>query len=132
MHENLNDFDSIKGFLDHEEGILLYQMAKKYCIKTFAVEIGSYCGKSACYIGEACKENKTHLVTIDHHKGSEEQQYGEEYFDPEEYDYEKQRVDTLPSLLKNVSRFQLDEYIKVMVETSKSVSYTHLTLPTIA
>ncbi|NCV99183.1 MAG: class I SAM-dependent methyltransferase [Proteobacteria bacterium] len=81
MHENLKDFNSIKGFLDHEEGILLYQMAKKYCIKTFAVEIGSYCGKSACYIGEACKENRTHLVTIDHHRGSEEQQYGEEYFD---------------------------------------------------
>ena len=54
--------------------------------------------------------------------GSEEQQYGEEYFDPEEYDYEKERVDTLPSLLKNISRFQLDEYIKVMVETSKSAS----------
>ena len=70
MHENLNDFNSIKGFLDHEEGILLYQMAKKYCIKAFAVEIGSYCGKSACYIGEACKENKTHLVTIDHHRGA--------------------------------------------------------------
>ena len=65
MHENLTDFNSIKGFLDHEEGILLYKMAKKYCIKTFAVEIGSYCGKSACYIGMGCKENRTHLVTID-------------------------------------------------------------------
>ena len=41
MHENLTEFNSIKGFLDHEEGILLYKMAKKYCIKTFAVEIGS-------------------------------------------------------------------------------------------
>ena len=69
-----------------------------------------------------CKENRTHLVTIDHHRGSEEQQYGEEYFDPEEYDYEKERVDTLPSLLKNISRFQLDDYIKVMVETSKFAS----------
>ena len=56
MHENLTDFDSIKGFLDHEEGILLYKMAKKYCIKTFAVEIGSYCGKSACYIGMVIKK----------------------------------------------------------------------------
>ena len=28
MHKNLTDFDSIKGFLDHEEGILLYKMAK--------------------------------------------------------------------------------------------------------
>jgi predicted O-methyltransferase YrrM len=97
-------------------------MAKKYCTKTFAVEVGSYCGKSACYIGEACKDNKTHLVTIDHHRGSEEQQFGEEYFDPDEYDYEKERVDTLPSLLKNISRFQLDNYIKVMVATSKSAS----------
>ena len=28
----------------------------------------------------------------------------------------------MPSLLKNISRFQLDEYIKVLVETSKSAS----------
>jgi predicted O-methyltransferase YrrM len=35
----------------------------------------------------------------------------------------KKRVNTLPSLLKNISRFKLDEYIKVMVETSKSASH---------
>ena len=122
MHEHLTDFDSVKGFLDHNEGILLYQMAKKYCFKTFAVEIGSYCGKSACYIGQACKENMTHLVTIDHHRGSEEQQFGEQYFDPDEYDYKKERVDTLPSLLKNISKFKLDKSIKVMIEASKSAS----------
>jgi predicted O-methyltransferase YrrM len=122
MHEHLTDFNSVKGFLDHNEGILLYQMAKKYCFKTFAVEIGSYCGKSACYIGQACKENMTHLVTIDHHRGSEEQQFGEQYFDPDEYDYKKERVDTLPSLLKNISKFKLDKSIKVMIEASKSAS----------
>ena len=84
MPSLLKEFNLVKGFLAHEEGILLYEMAKKYCTKSFAVEIGSYCGKSACYIGQACKEKGTHLVTIDHHRGSEGQQFGEEYFDSEE------------------------------------------------
>ena len=55
MPDILKEFNLVKGFLDHGEGVLLYKMAKKYCIKGFAVDIGSYCGKSACYIGQACK-----------------------------------------------------------------------------
>ena len=122
MDEHLKNFKSVKGFLDHSEGVLLYKLTKEYCTKNFAVEIGSYCGKSACYIGQACKENQTYLITIDHHRGSEEQQFGEEYFDPEEYDYEKKRVDTLPSLKKNISKFKLNHHIKVVVDTSESAS----------
>ena len=72
----MDEFNNIKGFLAHEEGLFLYRLAKEYCLNGVAVEIGSYCGKSACYIGQACKENNTHLVTIDHHRGSEEQQLG--------------------------------------------------------
>jgi len=41
------------------------------------------CGKSTLYLGAACKENSSILFSIDHHRGSEEQQPGEEYFDPE-------------------------------------------------
>jgi len=122
MSNFLKEFDAIKGFLAHEEGILLYEMAKQYCTKSFAVEIGSYCGKSACYIGQACKENGTYLVTIDHHRGSEEQQFGEEYFDPEEYDYKNNRVDTLPTLTKNIAKYKLNSYIKAIVDNSKSAS----------
>jgi len=55
MHNDLIEFNSVKGFLDHKEGIFLYELTKRYCIDNFAVEIGSYCGKSACYIGQACK-----------------------------------------------------------------------------
>lgn len=122
MPSLLKEFNLVKGFLAHEEGVLLYEMAKKYCTKSFAVEIGSYCGKSACYIGQACKEKGTYLVTIDHHRGSEEQQFGEEYFDSEEYDYKNNRVDTLPTLLRNISKFELDEHIKVVVDNSESAS----------
>ena len=119
---DLNKFDSIKGFLAHEEGLFLYELTKKYCLKNFAVEVGSYCGKSACYIGQACKENKTYLMTIDHHRGSEEQQYGEEYFDPDEYNYEKEIVDTLPTLLKNIQKFQFEEVIFPVVNSSELAS----------
>ena len=122
MPSLLKEFNLVKGFLAHEEGILLYEMAKKYCTKSFAVEIGSYCGKSACYIGQACKTKGTHLITIDHHRGSEEQQFGEEYFDSEEYDYKNNRVDTLPTLLRNISKFELDEHIRVVVDNSESAS----------
>ena len=122
MRSLLQEFNLVKGFLAYEEGVLLYEMAKKYCKKSFAVEIGSYCGKSACFIGQACKENGTHLVTIDHHRGSEEQQFGEEYFDSEEYDYENNRVDTIPTLLRNISKFELDNHVKTMVDDSESAS----------
>ena len=122
MPDILKEFNLVKGFLDHEEGVLLYKMAKKYCIQGFAVEIGSYCGKSACYIGQACKENKTHLVTIDHHRGSEEQQFGEEYFDPEEYDYKNNRVDTHPTLLRNITKYELGDHVKSVVDDSESAS----------
>ena len=118
----IEKFKDIKGFLSEHEGSALSEYCERFCVGGIAVEIGSYCGKSACYLGYACKKNNSKLFSVDHHHGSEEQQYGEEYFDPEEYDYEKERVDTLPSLLKNISRFQLDEYIKVMIETSKSAS----------
>ena len=119
---DLNKFDSIKGFLAHEEGLFLYELTKKYCLKNFAVEVGSYCGKSACYIGQACKENKTYLMTIDHHRGSEEQQYGEEYFDPDEYNYDKEIVDTLPTLLKNIHKFRFEEVILPVVNSSELAS----------
>ena len=119
---DLNKFDSIKGFLAHEEGLFLYELTKKYCLKNFAVEVGSYCGKSACYIGQACKENKTYLMTIDHHRGSEEQQYGEEYFDPDEYNYDKEIVDTLPTLLKNIQKFRFDKVILPVVNSSELAS----------
>ena len=118
----IDEFKNIKGFLAHEEGLLLYRLAKEYCLNGVAVEIGSYCGKSACYIGQACKENNTQLITIDHHRGSEEQQLGQEYFDPEEFDYKKNRVDTLPTLLKNISKHELDNFVKALVSDSVSAA----------
>ena len=118
----IEKFNSIKGFLDLNEGIALYEEVKRVSENNFCVEIGSYCGKSTCFIGQACKENKSKLITIDHHKGSEEQQLGELYFDAEVYDEKLGRVNTLPLLEKNLAKFDLEDVVKPLVMDSITAS----------
>lgn len=120
----IEKFDQIKGFLDPEEGVELYNYCKTSNQNAICAEIGSYCGKSACYIGLACKEVGSKLYSIDHHKGSEEQQYGEEYFDKEIYDFDKKEVNTLPLFLKNIAKFKLEKFIEPVVMASQAASKT--------
>ena len=54
--KNFNKVDSIKGFLDPDEGYCLYRTALEASRIAPVMEIGSYCGKSSIYIGEACKK----------------------------------------------------------------------------
>ena len=116
------DINKIKGFLDPSEGETLYSYATKYVIDKPALEIGSYCGKSAIYIGEGVKTNNQKLYSIDHHKGSEEQQPGEEYFDPELISKDGEGIDTLPHFLKTISDSNLENYIVPIVSSSKEAS----------
>ena len=118
----IEQFEEIKGFLDSEEGNALYKFCKISHLNGVCAEIGSYCGKSACYIGYACKEVGSKLYSVDHHKGSEEQQFGEEYFDEEIFDYSKNEVNTLPLFLKNISKFQLDNFIEPVIMSSNDAS----------
>ena len=119
----IEKFSEIKGFLEEEEGIALYEACKNSFRNGKCVEVGSYCGKSACYIGFACKKVGSKLFSIDHHKGSEEQQFGEEYFDEEIYNFSKKQVDTLPMFLSNIKKFNLEDYIEPLVMTSIDASY---------
>jgi predicted O-methyltransferase YrrM len=77
------DISTVKGFLDAAEGAALYHAARQTAALGLSVEIGSYCGKSTVYLGAACQSVGGKLVAIDHHRGSEENQPGEEYFDPD-------------------------------------------------
>lgn len=122
MDNKIEQFKNIKGFLDHAEGEFLYELARTYCKKSFAVEIGSYCGKSACYIAAGCKQNNRVLISIDHHKGSEEQQFGQEYFDPKLYDEESKSINTFPHFQATVKKFRFTETIIPLVMTSQSAS----------
>jgi hypothetical protein len=112
---NIKAFPHVKGFLDEMEGEALYRIALKGCIKDPCLEIGSYCGKSTLYIGSACKANKSILFSIDHHRGSEEQQPGEEYFDPDLFDYRTFQVDTFSAFRKTLSDAALEDTVVPLV-----------------
>ncbi len=107
--------NTVKGFLDVHEGKALYEVALEASRYGPCLEIGSYCGKSTVYIGSACKKNKGILFSIDHHRGSEEQQPGEEYFDPELFDPEASRVDTFQAFRKTVEAAGLLDTVVPMV-----------------
>ena len=113
------DINKIKGFLNAEEGEALYSYTKEFTRDGNALEIGSYCGKSAVYIGLAVKENNQKLYSIDHHKGSEEQQPGEEYFDPDLLNKEGNGIDTLPFFLKTIKDSYLEGYVIPVVSSSE-------------
>jgi hypothetical protein len=81
-------------------------------------EIGSYCGKSAAYIGVACKENGGIPFSIDHHWGSEEQQPGQEFFDPDLVDNESGLIDTFGIFRKVISYLSLENTVIPIVARS--------------
>ena len=105
----------IKGFLDKEEGQCLYETALIASRLGPCLEIGSYCGKSAYYLGSACRENNGILFSIDHHRGSEEQQPGEEYFDSDLFDAQSGRVDTFKEFRRIIEKAGLAETVVPIV-----------------
>ncbi len=109
----------IKGFMDDEEALLLYQTALKAARSGALLEIGSYCGKSAYFIGVACKEKNSILFSVDHHRGSEEQQIDQEYFDPDLFDEKANRINTFPLFEKTIKKASLDDVVVPIVAMSK-------------
>lgn len=119
---NLIKAAPVKGFLDHEEGARLYHLAREASQYGPCLEIGSYCGKSALYLGTGCRAGGGILFSIDHHRGSEEQQPGEAYFDPELLDEKTGRIDTFPFFRRTLEMFNLLETVVPIVSTSKTVA----------
>jgi len=109
----------VKGYLAADEGQALFDLALEAASKGPCLEIGSFCGKSAVYLGAACQIKGVTLFTIDHHTGSEEQQPGQLYFDPEIYDERKGQVDSLPLLRENLRKAGLEDTVVPMVTFSK-------------
>lgn len=115
---------SVKGFLDMEEGRRLYQLALEASKIGPCLEIGSYCGKSALYIGAACQVNDSVLYSIDHHRGSEEQQPGEDYFDPGLMDPVGFKIDTFRHFRQTIELAGLEETVIPIVSRSEIVART--------
>lgn len=111
----------VKGFLDDAEARRLYLIAQEASKLAPCLEIGSYCGKSAIFLGTACRENNAVLFSIDHHTGSEEQQPGQEYFDPDLLDKETGRIDTFRLFRKTIDDFDLDNTVVPVIGRSEVI-----------
>lgn len=116
------NIDSIKGFLAPDEGEALYQYALEASKLGPCLEIGSYCGKSTVYLGTACKQNNRTLFALDHHRGSEEHQLGEEYHDPDLYDASIELMDSFKAFRTTMRKADLDDTVVPIVSSSAVAS----------
>jgi predicted O-methyltransferase YrrM len=83
------------------------------------LEIGSWQGKSALYLAAAARETGRQVVTVDHHRGSEEHQPGWEYHDPSLVDPLVGRIDTLPRFRRTVADAGAEDVVVAVVARSE-------------
>lgn len=121
MNIDLKKLSFVKGFLDEEEAERLFDLAVTSSRLAPCMEIGSYCGKSAVFLGAACRENHAVLFSVDHHTGSEEQQPGQEYFDPDLFDEKTGKIDTLRLFRKTIDDFNLDNTVVAVIGRSEII-----------
>jgi predicted O-methyltransferase YrrM len=114
--------EEVPGFMPAEEGLALYRAAAENLGDGIAVEIGSYCGKSTVYLGAAAKASGGRVVTVDHHRGSEEHQPGWEYHQPEFVDPHTGLLDTVGRFRRTIADAGLEEHVVAVVGRSASVA----------
>lgn len=122
------DIEQVKGFLATDEAEALFAHAEQMSATAPVLEIGSYCGKSTIYIGTACKNSGGICYALDHHRGSEEHQLGEEYHDSDLYDESVGLMDTFKAFRKNIRAAGLEDHV-VPIVSSSAVASKHWHTP---
>lgn len=121
--------EAARGFMPSDEGVALYEAATMVPDGgSPMLEIGSYCGKSAVYLGTGARERHTVLFALDHHRGSEENQPGWEWHEPDLVDPEVGRIDTLPRFRRTIHDADLESAVVAVVGDSPTVG-RHWAIP---
>jgi MMP 1-O-methyltransferase len=110
------------GFMPDDEGLALHRLARERLPHGPVLEVGSYCGKSAIYLGAAAVEAGGAVFTVDHHRGSEENQVGWEHHDASLVDPESGLMDTMPTFRRTIERAGLEGHVVAVVGQSLVVS----------
>jgi MMP 1-O-methyltransferase len=113
--------ESARGFMPAAEGQALFDAAAHYAALGPVAEIGTYCGKSTIYLAAAARQAGQLVVTVDHHRGSEEIQPGWEHHDPELVDATG-RMDSLPFFRAALAAAGLEEHVIAVVGASADVA----------
>jgi predicted O-methyltransferase YrrM len=111
-----------RGFMPDDEGLALHRLARERLPHGPVLEVGTYCGKSAVYLGAAARAVGGVVFTVDHHRGSEENQPGWEHHDASLVDPETGLMDTLPVFRRTIQRAGLEDRVVAVVGRSTTVS----------
>jgi predicted O-methyltransferase YrrM len=111
-----------RGFMPPAEGEALFEAAVRYAPAGPIAEIGTYCGKSTIYLAAAASQLSQLVLTVDHHRGSEENQPGWEYHDADLVDPAVGKLDTLPSFRSTLAASGLEEHVIAIVGRSADVA----------
>lgn len=111
-----------EGFMPEAEGLALHAAGLEGGAVGPLLEIGTYCGKSAIYLGAAARERDTVCFTVDHHRGSEENQAGWEHHDTRLVDPRTGRMDTLPWFRRTIEDAGLEDVVVAVIADSPTVA----------
>jgi MMP 1-O-methyltransferase len=113
-----------KGFMPDDEGLALHRAGWRAGATGLGplLEVGTYCGKSSVYLGAAARAEATVLFTVDHHRGSEENQAGWDHHDTSLVDPETGRMDTLPTFRRTMTRTGLEDAVVAVLGDSATVA----------
>ena len=113
------------GFMPVDEGDALHEaalVAARSLPGLPLLEVGSYCGRSTIWLGDAARQANTVLFAVDHHRGSEENQPGWEWHDETLVDLVIGKMDTLPFFRHAMFRADLEEHVLAVVGQSPIVA----------
>jgi MMP 1-O-methyltransferase len=110
------------GFMPDDEGHALYAAARDVAVDGPLLEVGSYLGKSTLYLAAAARDRKAVVVTVDHHRGSEEHQPGWEYHDPSLVDETTGRIDTLPGFRRTIAAAGVEDVVVAVLARAETLA----------
>ena len=118
-----------RGFMPDDEGEALFAAAfaagsapAPGATPATFVEIGAWCGKSTVYLGAAAEATGAVVLSVDHHRGSEENQPGWEHHEPDLVDPETGRIDTLAHWRRTVAGAGLEASVVGVVGDSPTLA----------
>ena len=121
--------------MPEDEGLLLHRHARDRLPHGPVLEVGTYCGKSAIYLGAAAAREvggpQAVVFTVDHHRGSGGEPGGLGHHDASLVDDEFGLMDTLPVFRRTIARAGLEDQVVAVIGRSTTVS-AHWRTPPVA